>query len=84
MLCQKENCRAEIEAGEGRDFHGRLLCDDCYMDALSPVRTCDPWAVRSASLAKESGDTTELSGSLQQKILRLIQKSGGCEPGRTL
>ena len=27
-----------------RDFHGQLLCDDCYMDALSPARTCDPWA----------------------------------------
>jgi hypothetical protein len=78
MLCQKENCRAEIEDGEGRDFHGKLLCDDCYMDALSPARTCDPWAVRSAGMAKERGDTTEQGGgSLQQKILELIQKSGG-------
>jgi hypothetical protein len=77
MLCQKENCRAEIEEGEGREFHGQLLCDDCYMDALSPARTCDPWAVRSAGLAKERGDTTEQGGGLQQKILELIQKSGG-------
>jgi len=77
MLCQKENCGAEIEEGEGRDFHGRILCDDCYMDALSPARTCDPWAVRSAGFCKERGDTTEHDGSLQQKILELIQKTGG-------
>lgn len=59
MLCQKENCQAEIEEGEGREFQGKLLCDDCYMDALSPVRICNPWAVRSASLAKDHGDTVE-------------------------
>jgi hypothetical protein len=77
MLCAKENCRAEIEEGEERDFHGQLLCDDCYMDALSPARTCDPWAVRSAGMAKECGDATEYKGSLQQKILDLIKKTGG-------
>lgn len=77
MRCEKENRRAEIEEGEGRDFHGKLLCDNCYMDALSPARTCDPWAVRSAGLARERGDVTEHSGGLQQKILDLIGKSGG-------
>ncbi|MDD3816093.1 MAG: hypothetical protein PHZ02_15780 [Desulfocapsaceae bacterium] len=77
MLCKNENCQAEIEEGEGREFHGRLLCDDCYMDALSPARTCDPWAVRSAGLAKERGDTTEHNGGLQQKIINLIKESGG-------
>jgi predicted transcriptional regulator len=46
------------------------------MDVLSPARTCDPWAVRSATLARESGDTTESSG-LQQQILRLLEKTDG-------
>lgn len=77
MRCAKENCQAQIENGEERDFHGQMLCEDCYMDALSPARTCDPWAVRSASLAKESGETTEHDGGLQQKILDLIKESGG-------
>ena len=26
----------------------KKLCDDCYMDALSPTKTCDPWAVYTA------------------------------------
>ncbi len=76
MQCQKENCGVEIEEGEERDFHGQILCEDCYMDALSPARTCDPWAVRSASLAKSSGETTE-HGGLQQDILQLIRQTGG-------
>ena len=79
MLCENKNCQIEIEEGEERAFYGRFLCEDCYMEALSPVRTCDPWAVRSASLAKEHGDTTEYDGGLQQKIIDLIQKSGGLD-----
>ncbi len=76
MKCANENCGIEIEEGEERIFHGRILCEDCYIDALSPPRTCDPWAVRSASLAKSSGETTELRG-LQEKIVGLITKHGG-------
>jgi len=77
MRCEQENCRRLIEEGEEREFHGRILCDDCYMDALSPARTCDPWAVRSASLARQKGEVTEQEGTLQQKILRAIEESGG-------
>ena len=77
MRCEKENCRAKIEEGEETDFHGQILCEDCYMDALSPARTCDPWAVRSASVAQQSGETTEQVGGLQEKILNLITGSGG-------
>ena len=76
MQCEKENCRVVIEEGEERYFHGQLLCDDCYMDALSPARTCDPWAVRSATLAKSSGETME-HGGLQQDILMLLEETGG-------
>jgi len=70
MKCEK--CGIEIEKGEEREYVGRILCEDCYMDALSPVRTCDPWAVYTA---KKSGDIklTEI----QKKILRLIDERGG-------
>ncbi|MCB2183243.1 MAG: hypothetical protein KQH63_14515 [Desulfobulbaceae bacterium] len=76
MKCEKDNCRVEIEDGEERSFHGQFLCEDCYMDALSPARTCDPWAVRSASLSKSCGETTEFGG-LQEKIISLIRKQVG-------
>ena len=45
-----ERCKDIIESGEEREYAGRVLCEDCYMDALSPAKTCDPWAVHSAKI----------------------------------
>jgi len=68
-----ERCKEVIGKGEEREHHGQILCEDCYMDLLSPARTCDPWAVHSAqTLAKTSGRSLELTE---------IQKAGGLEPG---
>jgi hypothetical protein len=45
-----------------------MLCEDCYMDALSPAKTCDPWAVHSAkTFGKETGGKFDLT-ELQRKI----------------
>lgn len=75
MECEK--CRDQIKPGEEREIHGLVLCEDCYMDTLSPARACDPWAVHSAkSFQKETG--TQIS-SLQTKILEYLQESGGAE-----
>jgi len=50
------------------------------MDALSPVRTCDPWAVHSAkSLAAHGGDAGILT-PVQSEILRILEETGGIEP----
>jgi hypothetical protein len=76
MKCDRENCRADIDEGEERYLHGRVLCEDCYMDHLSPAKTCDPWAVRSASIAKSKGETMQ-SGGLQEKILDLLKDNAG-------
>ena len=78
MQCEK--CHDPIESGEEREIHGRMLCEDCYMDTLSPTRTCDPWAVHSAkSLIKEQGGAASLT-PIQQKILKILEDSGGLEP----
>jgi len=76
MKCDRGNCRIDIAEGEERYLHGRVLCEDCYMDALSPAKTCDPWAVRSASIAGACGETTQ-AGGLQEKILDLLKKNAG-------
>jgi DNA-binding MarR family transcriptional regulator len=50
------------------------------MDALSPVRTCDPWAVHSAkSLSKAGGGNLEINET-QAKILQILKETGGVEP----
>ena len=79
MKCDR--CKEKIEEGEDRELNGQTLCEDCYMDALSPVRTCDPWAVHSAkSLSKAGGDNLEINET-QAKILRILKETGGVEAG---
>jgi len=78
VKCDK--CHDPLDPGEEREYHGRILCEDCYMDALSPPRTCDPWAVHSAkSFAKEAGTPAPLNPT-QKRILNFLEGTGGVEP----
>jgi len=78
MDCTK--CGDPIEKGEERNFHGQVLCEDCYMDALSPARTCDPWAVHSAkSFMKEAIKNPPLN-RVQSRVLEILKETGGIEP----
>jgi len=75
-----ERCKETIKKGEEREHHGQILCEDCYMDLLSPARTCDPWAVHSAqTLAKKNGGRLVLT-EIQIKILEFVKEVGGAEP----
>jgi predicted HTH transcriptional regulator len=75
MKCAR--CETSIPEGEEQEHLGRMLCEDCYMDALSPAKTCDPWAVHSAkSFGKNLGGKFDLT-ELQQKILEILQETGG-------
>jgi hypothetical protein len=78
MNCEK--CGDAIEKGEERDFHGQTLCEDCYMDALSPARACDPWAVHTAKSFVKGGDGPLELNTTQAKILDILQETRGVEP----
>jgi len=78
MTCDR--CSKKIKPGEEHEHLGQNLCEDCYMDALSPAKTCDPWAVHSAqSLAKTKGGVLELN-EIQKRILLILKDTGGAEP----
>ena len=78
MTCHK--CGVSIEDGEGREYHGQVLCEDCYMDALSPPRACDPWAVYTAkSLMNEEGGSPRFTPT-QARILEILGETGGVGP----
>ena len=77
MKCDR--CGDEIPAEEEMEYHGQTLCEVCYMRALSPVKACDPWAVRSAQvLSQMSGGDVHLS-TTQEKILAVLAETGGLE-----
>ena len=75
-----ERCKDIIESGEEREYAGRVLCEDCYMDALSPAKSCDPWAVHSAkNLGRTLAGGFELT-DVQQRILAVLEETGGISP----
>ncbi len=51
MLCQR--CQKQVDESDVRYHAGKTLCEDCYMDALSPPRACDPWAIYTARRLKD-------------------------------
>ena len=75
MICDK--CKRTIEKEEERALRGQTLCEDCYMDALSTVKACDPWAVHCAkSFQKEEVDETANTEN-QKRILHILKETGG-------
>ncbi len=72
-----DRCQAEIPEAESHVHLGQTLCEDCYMDTLSPARTCDPWAVHSAKTMAGSGAGASELTEIQRRILRLLAESGG-------
>lgn len=77
MQCPK--CGQAVEAGEEREIHGRTLCEDCYIDALSPLKACDPWAVHSAKRLEQMGGGDQLN-ELQAKIMTFLKENDVAEP----
>ncbi len=78
MNCDR--CGEKILAGEEMDHYGQKLCEDCYMQALSPARGCDPWAVRSAQTLSQMDDRYSGLSTIQEKILQVLEETGGAEP----
>ncbi len=77
MECNR--CKANIKTGEENEHLGQSLCEDCYMDILSPVHTCDPWAVHSAKTFENLMGGHGVLNDLQKKILNILKETGGIQ-----
>lgn len=67
-------CNGPIEEGEPRQLHGKILCEDCYIEALSPGKAFYPWAVYSAKSFSQKEDAKIETTEIQSKILQLLKK----------
>ena len=74
MHCDK--CGETIATDDEKAYNSQILCEDCYMDILSPTRICDPWAVYHA---KSCSDSEISLTSVQQKIILILTETGGLE-----
>ena len=77
MKCDR--CNAVIEKGEEREHYGQMLCEDCYMDVLSPAKSCDPWAVHSAKSFERHSSSPVTLTPIQTEILGILEETGGIE-----
>jgi len=73
QTCAK--CAANIDPAESREYAGQVMCEDCYMDALSPTVVCDPWAVHTARSLKDLPGGHALTPP-QQQLYDLVQDRG--------
>jgi predicted transcriptional regulator len=77
MNCDR--CGEPIQAGEEMEHYGQTLCEDCYIQALSPARACDPWAVRAAQSLSQMDESYATLSATQANILQALEETGGAE-----
>jgi hypothetical protein len=80
MKCQK--CQRNIREADNFTHLGEILCEDCYIDVMSPAKSCDPWAVYSATRTREKAGLSGTEGlnTLQQAIFHFIKDKGKATP----
>ncbi|MCR3883628.1 hypothetical protein P0O24_01565 [Methanotrichaceae archaeon M04Ac] len=71
----------------GRDFPeddlieegGVRICENCYINAHSRIKVCDPWAVRSKKILRERAGLVGTQGltDSQREIYEFIASKGG-------
>ena len=80
MKCDR--CYSEIKIGDERNHLDQTICEDCYIDSFSHIRTCDPWAVYLAKSCEN--DTSQQLTQLQLEILANLEKVDSIEPSELL
>lgn len=81
MQCHR--CQSVIEPGEEKSCQGGVLCEDCYLEDVSRVKVCDPWAVYCATSQERHGAPAPLT-PMQTEILHILKRTGGLEPAALL
>jgi hypothetical protein len=82
MKCDR--CNQEIEHGEEWEHLGQILCEDCCIEALSPLKTCDPWAVHSAKTYEKHAGKNHTLTPIQSQIIKVLDENGAMEPEQLL
>ena len=73
MKCSR--CGKEIPPDEVHSYQGQSLCEDDYIDAISPEKHCDPWATYLSTREKGATGIAALS-DMQKAIHEFIKGQG--------
>lgn len=74
MECAR--CNQIVPEDETYNYYGKILCEDCYIQAIEPPRTCDVAAVHAAKTHREMLGQTGTDGltELQKNIFEYVKK----------
>jgi AraC-like DNA-binding protein len=80
MIC--ERCQELIPEGDEMNYMGTVLCEDCYVEAVSLPKTCDVAAVYSAKLSRKLAGQKGTEGltELQKEIYEYVKANGKVTP----
>lgn len=75
MECAR--CKQTIPEGDNYNYYGKTLCEDCYIQAIEPPRTCDVAAVHAAKTHREMHGQTGTEGltELQKNIYDYVKNN---------
>lgn len=78
MIVECARCGSKVAREDIYNYRGQDLCEDCYMGALQPPKTCDVTATHLAKKHRQSSGQTGTEGLLeiQRKIFEFIKKQG--------
>lgn len=84
MKCHR--CGSEISGDDSYSYHGQVLCEDCYISAISPERTCDPWA---SYLSGRERQDTDIKGAndlteTEKRVYEFIKDRGRTTRGEVM
>lgn len=76
MYCDR--CGEPFVDDEKYSHRGKILCEDCYVGALQPPKTCDVAAVDAAKKHRQMTGQSGVEGltDLQKQIYYYIQNQG--------
>ena len=78
MTVKCSRCGTEVSEDEAYSYQGQTLCEDCYIDAISPDRECDPWASYLSAYERKGAGLKGVDGlsEVQKKVYQFIKNSG--------
>ncbi len=71
-----ERCGKAITEEQRYEHMGKGYCEDCYMDILSPPKSCDPWAVYTARTSLQGQDKISSLTPLQRRLVEFVKRKG--------
>lgn len=73
------NCGSSISQEDKREHAGKIICEDCYLDIVSTMRPCDPWATHSAKSFEQKVNVGEILTPRQKQIMDILCQVNGLE-----